>query len=116
MLRNEGGSLGIAIVTVLTDRRSQFHHLRPAEHVTPLNPSVDRWLDYYAQTRMVRGVVSRVVAEQQGWGLLSQKVHDQAREMAYLDPFWVFAVMALAAVPLVLLIKKAVARGGVALH
>ncbi len=50
MLRNEGGSLGIAIVTVLVDRRSQFHHLRLAEHVTPLNRSVDRWLDYYAQT------------------------------------------------------------------
>ena len=30
-------------------------------------------------------------------------VHNQAREMAYLDPFWVFAIMALAALPLVLL-------------
>ena len=43
-------------------------------------------------------------------------VHNQAREMAYLDPFWVFAIMALAALPLVLLMKKAVARGGVAMH
>ena len=48
MLRNEGGSLGIAIVTVLVDRRSQFHQLRLAEHVTPLNPAVDRW------TRLLR--------------------------------------------------------------
>ena len=116
MLRNEGGSLGIAIVTVLTDRRSQFHQLRLAEHVTPLNPAVDRWIDYYAQTRMIRGGVTRAVAEQQGMGLLSRMVHNQSREMAYLDPFWVFAIMALAAILLILLMKKSVARGGVAVH
>jgi hypothetical protein len=56
------------------------------------------------------------VAAQQGRGLLSLMVHNQAREMAYLDPFWVFAILALAALPLVLLMKKAVARGGVAMH
>ena len=55
------------------------------------------------------------VAEQQGMGLLSQMVHNQAREMAYLDAFWMFAIMALA-LPLVLLMKKSVARGGVAVH
>ena len=67
MLRNEGGSLGIAIVTVLSDRRAQFHQLRLAEHVTPLNPAVDRWTDYFAQTRMIRGGRSlRPVAEATG--------------------------------------------------
>ncbi len=34
----------------------------------------------------------------------------------YLDPFWVFAIMGLAALPLILLMKKAVARGGLAMH
>ena len=112
MLRNEGGSLGIAIVDVLVDRRGQFHQLRLAEHVTPLNPAVDGWIQYFAQTRMTRGGVTRAVAEQQGMGLLSRMVHNQAREMAYLDPLWVFAMMALAALPLILLMKKAVAKAG----
>ncbi len=116
MLRNEGGSLGIAIVTVLSDRRSQFHQLRLAERVTPFNPAVDRWTDYFAQTRMVRGGVTRVVAEEQGMGMMSQMVHDQARAMAYLDAFWIFAIMSLAALPLVLLMKKSVAQGAVAAH
>jgi DHA2 family multidrug resistance protein len=116
MLRNEGGSLGVAIVDVLVDRRAQFHQLRLAEHVTLLNPAVNLWTDSFAQTRMVRGGVTQAVAAQQGRGLLSQMVHNQARQMAYLDPFWVFAVMALAALPLVLLMKKAVTRGGVAMH
>jgi DHA2 family multidrug resistance protein len=116
MLRNKGGSLGIAIVDVLVDRRGQFHQLRLAEHVTPLNPAVDRWTDYFAQTRMIRGGVTQAVADQQARGLLSRMVHNQAREMAYLDPLWVFAIMALLALPLILLMKKAVARGGVAVH
>jgi MFS transporter, DHA2 family, multidrug resistance protein len=116
MLRNEGGSLGIAIVTVMVDRRSQFHQLRLAERVTPLNPAVDRWTQYFAQTRMVRGGVTRAVAVQQGTGLLSWMVYNQAREMAYLDPFWVFAIMALAALLLIPLMKKGVTRGGVAMH
>jgi MFS transporter, DHA2 family, multidrug resistance protein len=116
MLRNEGGSLGIALVTVLVDRRAQFHHQRLAEHVTPLNPAVDRWVQYFATTRMVRGGVTGAMAGDQGMGLLSRMVYNQAREMAYLDPFWVFAVMALLALPLVLLMKKAVAKGGLAVH
>jgi MFS transporter, DHA2 family, multidrug resistance protein len=116
MLRNEGGSLGIAIVEVLVDRRGQFHHLRLAEHVTSLNPAVDRWVQYFAQTRMVRGGVTQAAADQQGMGLLSRMVYNQAREMAYLDPFWVFSIMALAALPLILLMKKAVTKGGAAMH
>ena len=101
---------------MLVDRRGQFHQSRLAEHVTPLNPAVDRWIDYFAQTRMVRGGVTRAVADEQGMGLLTQMVHKQAREMAYLDIFWIFWVMALAALPLVFLMKKSVAKGGVSMH
>jgi hypothetical protein len=77
---------------------------------------VNLWTKYFAQTRMVRGGVTQAVAAQQGRGLRSLMFHNQAREMAYLDPFWVFAILALAALPLVLLMKKAVARDAVAIH
>jgi hypothetical protein len=36
--------------------------------------------------------------------------------MAYLDAFWIFTIMAMAALPLVLLMKKSVAKGGLAVH
>jgi DHA2 family multidrug resistance protein len=116
MLRNEGGSLGIAIVNVLTDRRGQFHHLRLAEHLNSLNPAVARRIDFYAQTRIIRGRVTQAVADDQAMGMLSQMVQQQARVMAYLDAFWAFAIMALIARPLLLLMKKAVAKGGLAVH
>ena len=95
-------------------------HGRPDLH-TSLGTSrtlglLNLWTDYFAQTRMVRGGVTHAVAEQQGRGLLSLMVHNEAREMAYLDPFWVFSIMALAALPLILLMKKAVSKGEAAMH
>jgi DHA2 family multidrug resistance protein len=116
MLRNEGGSLGIAIATTMTEIRSQFHHSRLAEHVRPTNPMVDRWVDYYSQLRIVRGGVSTVVGHDQGFALMSRMVGQQARFMAYMDIFWIFFVMVLLTVPLVFLMKKSVARGGPAMH
>jgi DHA2 family multidrug resistance protein len=116
MLRNEGGSLGIAIVTVMVDRRAQFHHLRLAEQVRPSVPAVNRWLDYYSQNDMAREGVSKVVGEQQAMGQLGAMVQSQAREMAYLDVFTIFCFMALAAVPLVFLMKKTAGKSSVSAH
>ncbi len=116
MLRNEGGSLGIAIVAVMVDRRGQFHHQRLAEHVRPGVPAVSRWLDYYARNDTVRGGVTSAVANQQAMGQLGGMVNRQARQMAYLDVFSIFFLMALAALPLVLLMKKAIAKPGAPSH
>ena len=106
MLRNEGGSFGIAIATTMIDRRAQFHHSRLAEHVTPSNPMVDRWTDFYAQIRMARGGISQWMADQQGSGLLRQMVNMQARFYAYMDMYYLFAVLAVCALPFVFLMKK----------
>ncbi len=116
MLRNEGGSFGIAIVTTMVDRRTQFHQSRLAEHVTPTNPMVDRWTQYYAQVRMARGGVTQWMADQQGFGLMSRMVGQQARFYAYMDIYFIFAVMALVALPFVFLMKKSVSKGGVSVH
>ncbi len=62
---------------------------------------------------MSRGGVTRFVAERHGMGMVPQMIRQQARVMAYLDAFWIFAIMALAALPLVLHVKKPVARGDV---
>ena len=112
MLRNEGGSFGIAIVTVMVDRRSQYHVSRLAETVVPTNPAVNRWLDYYTNVRMTRGGVSRPVAEDQASGMLSQMVNQQAEFWSYIDVYAIFAVLAAIALPLVFFMKKAVKQEG----
>ncbi|MHC5537162.1 DHA2 family efflux MFS transporter permease subunit [Singulisphaera rosea] len=116
MLRNEGGSLGIAIVSTMVDRRTQFHHLRLAEHVRPSNPALDPMLRTLSQTSVVRGGSTPVVGDQQSVGLLAQMVNEQARELAYLDIFWIYWVMILLPIPLIFFMKKSVAREGASVH
>jgi DHA2 family multidrug resistance protein len=116
MLRNEGGSLGIAISSTMIDRRAQFHQSRLAEHVVPTNPMVSRWTDYYSQIRMVRGGVTQWVADQQGSAMLTSMVRQQARFMGYMDVYYIFCAMALVALPFVFLMKKSVSKGGITPH
>ena len=107
MLRNEGSSFGIGIVTIMVDRRGQHHQSRLAETVVPTNPAVDRWLNYYENLRVQAGV-SEVMAQDQAMGLLQQMVYSQARFWGYMDVFLIFSVLAVVALPFVFLIKKAV--------
>jgi DHA2 family multidrug resistance protein len=116
MLRNEGGSLGIAIATTMVDRRGQFHHLRLAEHVRPSRPVVDETLQQFSQIRVFRGGATSVMAHDQGQAMLANLVNQQARVMAYLDVFWLFGILTLLAFPFILLMKKSVARGGLSAH
>ncbi|HZW32460.1 MAG TPA: DHA2 family efflux MFS transporter permease subunit [Isosphaeraceae bacterium] len=116
MLRNEGGSLGIAIAATLVERRSQFHQSRLAESIRPSRLVVDQYLEQVSQVRMVRGGGSALMSHDQGFALVYRTVQEQARLMSYLDVFWLFAVMTALIIPLVLLMKKSVARGGLAAH
>jgi len=114
MLRNEGSDLGIAIVTIMVDRRTQFHHLRLSESVRPSRPAVQAYLDQVRPYDMGRGGATGWTADQWGMGHLAETVQSQASEMAYLDVFWIYWIMALAALPFVLLMKKAITKGGAA--
>jgi DHA2 family multidrug resistance protein len=116
MLRNEGGSLGIAIASTMVDRRAQFHQSRLAEHVIPANPMVHRWTDYYSQVRMIRGGITQWMANQQGFGLMSRMVGQQARFMAYMDIYFIFSAMALLALPFVFLMKKTAGKSDTPVH
>ncbi len=111
MLRNEGGSLGIAIVATFVDRRSQFHQSRLVENVVPTNPAVHSTVQGLARIRMVRGGASLADAQEQGFTLMYQTVQEQARILAYNDVFWVFFIMALLRVSFPSVDEKAVSTG-----
>ncbi len=115
MLRNEGGSLGIAIAATLVERREQFHHSRLVENIRPANPVVDRTIDALVQFRVAHGV-SAAVGREQAMGLIQGMVRSQSRVLAYLDTFWIYWVMGLAILPVLLLMKRSVARGGATMH
>ncbi len=116
MVRNEGASLGIALVSTLVARRSQFHQHRISDHFNPLNPVFQEAWDRATQLYQAAGF-DAVTARDMGLGQLYQQVQQQAASLAYFDLFWLFAMAAFAVVPLVFFMRRSVTeKGAVEVH
>jgi DHA2 family multidrug resistance protein len=111
LLRNEGGSVGTSVAQTIRDRRLQFHTLRLNEWLDPLNPNLS---DYWAAARdgFYRQTGDPAGSAQAAWQAVADKLQQQALSLAYFDVFWLFAVLALALLPLVLLMRRSVAEKG----
>jgi DHA2 family multidrug resistance protein len=96
LMRNIGQSAGISLVTVLLARNAQISHADLSQHVTAgVVPS----LDISALSRF--GILSDGV-----FGALNAEVSRQAVMIAYLDDFYLMAIISVAVIPLVLLLKQ----------
>ncbi len=84
LMRNLGGSVGVSVASLWLEYRTQFHHARLAEHVTPYG-------DMHGQTLAQIG----------------RAVETQASVMSYLDVFWMLGLVALVIWPVTLLLKAA---------
>lgn len=84
LMRNLGGSVGVAVATTELAWRNQFHHERLAEHITPF------------------------VGFKAGPGLqaISKIVVQQAAILSYLDVYWILALTAITIAPLALFLPK----------
>jgi DHA2 family multidrug resistance protein len=107
--RNMGGDIGIAFVTTLIARRSQFHQARLAEGVT--GGSQELLARLAAITRgLERAGSSTADATRRAYGALYRQLIQQAQTLAYLDAFYLLAWFTLAMVPLVFLARRV--KGG----
>jgi MFS transporter, DHA2 family, multidrug resistance protein len=111
LLRNEGGSVGTSLAQTLHERRDQFHTLRLGEHLDPLNPAVQSFLEQ-AQARFLQQTGDPAAAQQLAWQALENLREQQASALAYFDVFWLLAAVMLVLVPVVLLMKRSVAEKG----
>ena len=100
MLRNLGGSIGIAVVTTLLAQRSQFHQATLVSHITPWDPETQARLAQWA-THFVSAGTDAFTAERRAMAMLYRETVAQAQLLAYADDFWLLAVM-FAVVPLLL--------------
>ena len=111
LLRNEGGSVGTSLAQTIHERRDQFHSLRLGENLDQLNPAVTSYL-HQAQSVFLQHTGDPVAAKQMALQTLANLREQQSSALAYFDTFFVFAVVALALVGLVLLMKRSVAAKG----
>jgi DHA2 family multidrug resistance protein len=100
MLRNVGGSVGIAVATTLLAQRSQFHQATLVSHITMWDPETRARLLRWASHFLVQGS-DAFTAERRAVAMVYRETVEQAQLLAYADDFWMLAVM-FAVVPLFL--------------
>ena len=116
MMRNLGGSFGIALATTLLARRQQYHQNMLVEHVTPWTSAYDTTLAAMQSVFAAAGA-NAVDAAQHAQALLYQMVQRQAAMLSYIDTFWSLAVLFAVLIPLVFLMQKPrTAAAGPAAH
>ncbi|MBO9712896.1 DHA2 family efflux MFS transporter permease subunit [Sphingomonas sp.] len=93
LARSVGASVGISIVTTLLARNIQTSHQYLSEHVTAGTMS---GLNLLGQLPVQAGAVM---------GMVNNIVNQQAAMIAYLNDYWLMALVTAASVPLVLLLR-----------
>ncbi len=111
LIRNEGSSIGVALVTTLLQRHSQMHQNVLVSHITPLNPVATTAMHQMGQ---VGGIADSMAVSHIGMARMYELVQAQALMLSYLDMFRLFAMASLAVIPLVLLMRRSVAKDGAA--
>jgi len=115
LFRNLGGSFGVAFVTTMLERRTQFHHSVLAQHVTPDNPAFQSTIDSVTRYLAATGA-STADATQKAYGLLSGLVERQAALLAFQDCYRMLALLAAISLPLAFMTKRFRSAGGAGGH
>jgi DHA2 family multidrug resistance protein len=96
LTRNMGGSIGIAMVQTLQSRFTQRHTSYLTSHITPFDPAAANLIDQMsAQMGRPRALAS-----------LFGMVQAQAAMLSFVDVFRMLALLFLAMVPLLLIMKR----------
>ncbi len=111
LLRNIGGSVGIAISATLLARYEQFYQTNLVAHITPYN---NAWQMSYAglkQTLVTKGI-NAAQADQTALGMVYGMVRRQASSLAFNRIFFVIGLAFLFILPLLLLLKRTTHQDG----
>ncbi len=105
LLRNLGGGIGIAGVSTLVARYSQKHINMLGANVTAFNPQTQALLHRLQAGLAARGT-GGVLAQKRSYGALFGVIERQATLLSYIDLFQLLALIFLAMIPLVMIMKK----------
>ena len=107
LMRNLGGSIGIAFVTTMLARGAQTHQALMVGHLAPDNPAFRQQLD--AANRLLSHHADPVTASHQAYNAVYSLLDQQAHLWAFVDNFFIFGAMALITMPLIFLFKRVTA-------
>jgi len=105
VVRNVGGSVGVALATMLLVRRSQRHQSTLVGHVDVWSADTTRRLKELTAHFVSQGADS-FTAGRQALATLYRRTTEQAQVLAYADDFWLISIVFLAILPLIPLMRR----------
>jgi MFS transporter, DHA2 family, multidrug resistance protein len=105
LMRNVGGSVGIASATTFLFRREQLHINQLGANVTPFNSRSQMYLDGLESRLLAHGADMQTASHQAQvavWGMVQR----QASLLSFVDTFAAMAVVFLLVLPLLLAMRK----------
>ncbi|MDQ0391476.1 DHA2 family efflux MFS transporter permease subunit [Labrys monachus] len=114
--RNQGGSFGVALAQTVLARREQFHQSRLSEHTIPSSTNYQAAMQHLTELFMAQGA-GKAGATQEATAWIGQTIAAQATFLAYIDVFWVLALLAAVMIPAAMLIRPVkLGSGGGPMH
>jgi DHA2 family multidrug resistance protein len=104
LMRNTGGSIGIAIMTTFLARNAQVHQAYLTEHTTPYDPAFQQMFEQIKASLMQ--TMDAVSAAQQAYATVYGMVVKQAMVLSYLDNFRILAVLCVLCIPAAFIFKR----------
>lgn len=101
MMRQLGGSFGVAVITTFIARQNMSHRNDLVSKLDINNPAVQQRVEGLQHTFMGKGMTPDV-ALNSGYKMLDYSISKQAQVMSYMDVFLYLGVMFLICVPFVL--------------
>jgi DHA2 family multidrug resistance protein len=111
LARNVGASVGIASVTTLLERRTQFHMAQLGEHVNTYSASYRNMASALTASFTASGS-SAANAALRAEGMIYATIQRQAAMLSFVDDFKLLGVVFFAIIPLFFLLKRPKMGGG----
>jgi MFS transporter, DHA2 family, multidrug resistance protein len=105
VVRNIGGSIGVALATTLLVRRSQEHQTTLVAHLNVWDTETTARLKQWTEHFVSQGSDS-YTAGRRALAMLYRGTIEQAQVMAYADDFWLLSLVSLAILPLIPLMHR----------
>ncbi|HVB99648.1 MAG TPA: DHA2 family efflux MFS transporter permease subunit [Candidatus Dormibacteraeota bacterium] len=115
LMRNVGGSVGIAMATTLVARATQSHSALLGANVTPFSGRTQQAVAALRQAFILRGF-DPVTATRQAYAAIFGLVQRQSAMLSYNYVFGIMTVVFISMIPLVFLLRRPRRRGPMAAH
>jgi DHA2 family multidrug resistance protein len=92
VVRNIGGSAGVALATTLLARRSQLHQATLISHMHDWNPAYAERLEEWTEHFLTQGA-DRFTAARRALAMVYRETQVQAQVLSYADDFWLMLLV-----------------------